>query len=114
MREWTTTTKKIICDEFDHSYHFQDDVIIATGPADTNVSSSLKNMFDSLPAFCSVSFGTLDKLMCYMLSEPEDMKNEDVLKWWHEHRHVYPHLYRMGLDYHTVPCKLCSLSFSDF
>jgi hypothetical protein len=85
--------KKIICDEFNCSYHFRDDVIIATGPADTNVSSSSKNMFDMLPAFHSVSFGTLDELTHYMLSEPEDVKNEDVLKWWHEHQHVYPHLY---------------------
>jgi hAT family C-terminal dimerisation region len=36
---------------------------------------------------------------------PEDVKNEDVLHWWYEHKHVYPNLSRMALDYHTIPCK---------
>jgi hypothetical protein len=62
-------------------------------------------MFDNLPAFRQVRHTQLDELPRYLYSEIEDMKNEDLLKWWHEHRHVYPHLYRMALDYHTVPCK---------
>lgn len=36
---------------------------------------------------------------------PEDVKNEDVLKWWFERQHIYPNLSRMALDYHTIPCK---------
>jgi hypothetical protein len=52
--------------------------------------------------------GTLDEFSRYFATLPEDVKNEDVLKWWHEHKHVYPRLYRMAVDYHTVPCKyLC-------
>ena len=27
----------------------------------------------------------------------------DVLKWWYEHRDIYPRLSRMALDYLTIP-----------
>jgi hypothetical protein len=46
-------------------------------------------MFDNLPAFCMISFGRLNKLTCYLSTVPEDVKNEDILKWWYEHRYVY-------------------------
>src|SRR6267154_6364970 len=45
----------------------------------------------------------------YLYTKIEDVKNEDLLRWWHEHRHVFPHLYRMALDYHTIPCKFLFL-----
>jgi hypothetical protein len=62
--------------------------------------------------FRTLQFGALDELARYLASMPEDVKNEDVLKWWYEHKHVYPNLHRMALDYHTVPCKFpVSLSF---
>lgn len=31
---------------------------------------------------------------------------EDVLRWWYEHRDLYPRLSRMALDYLTIPGKL--------
>jgi hypothetical protein len=110
--DWIATAKKLVQDEFDRTYRFRDDVALATGPADTNDSPSTKNIFDNLPAFHMLQFGTGDELARYLASGPEDVKNEDVLKWWYEHKHVYPNLHRMALDYHTVPCKFC-LSFLD-
>jgi hypothetical protein len=105
MAEWITTVKKIVWDKFDRNYRFQDEVILATGPADTNEVATAKNIFNNLPAFCTVTFGTLNKLSCYLSTMSEDMKNEDVLKWWYKHKHVYPNLSQMALDYHTIPCK---------
>jgi hypothetical protein len=103
--EWIAAAKKIVRDEFDRSYRFRDEVTLATGPEDTNDDPKAKNLFDNLPAFRTISFGEQDELMHYLSTVPEDVKNEGVLKWWYEHKHVYPHLYRMALDYHTIPCK---------
>jgi hypothetical protein len=25
--------------------------------------------------------------------------------WWYEHKHIYPRLYCMALNYHTIPGK---------
>jgi hypothetical protein len=102
--------EKILRDEFDRSYRFRDEVTLTTGPVDTSEAPA-KNLFDNLPAFRTISFGEQDELTRYLSTVPEDVKNEDVLKWWYEHKHVYPHLYRMALDYHTVPCKYNSFFF---
>jgi len=64
-----------------------------------------KNVFNNLPAFQQIAPNERDEISHYLFSTVEDVKNEDVLKWWHEHKHVFPHLYRMALNYHTVPCK---------
>jgi hypothetical protein len=70
-----------------------------------------KNLFDNLPAFRQIAPNERDKISHYLFSAVEDVKNEDVLMWWHEHKHVFPHLYRMALDYHSVPCKFVLLFF---
>jgi len=62
-----------------------------------------KNIFDNLPVFTSLTTSDIDKITCYLNTGPEDVKNEDLLVWWYEHKHVYPHLYCMALDYHTIP-----------
>lgn len=67
--------------------------------------SLLNNIFDSLPAFHTTHETSVDELTRYLSTGPEDVKNDEVLKWWFERRHVYPNLSRMALDYHTVPCK---------
>jgi hypothetical protein len=52
---------------------------MAPGPDDTNNSPLAKNIFDNLPAFCTLQSGTLDELTSYLATMPEDVKNEDVL-----------------------------------
>ena len=102
--DWITTAKKIVQNEFDSTYRFQDDVVEATEPEATNKTA--KNIFDSLPAFhLPPTNGAFDDLTHYLANMPKDVKNEDVLTWWYERKHVYPQLYRMALDYHTVPGK---------
>jgi hypothetical protein len=97
--------KNILRDEYDHTYRFRDDIPLAAGPQDSNEPQSAKNIFDNLPAFRTVQYDTQDELARYLSTVPEDVKNEDVLKWWFERQHIYPNLSRMALDYHTIPCK---------
>jgi hypothetical protein len=78
---------------------------MAPGPDDTNDALLAKNIFDNLPAFCTLQSGTLNELTSYLVTMPEDVKNEDVLHLWYEHKHVYPNLSQMALNYHTIPCK---------
>jgi hAT family protein len=103
--KWIATAKKLICDEFDHSYHFQDNIVIDSGVADQPTDPMTKNIFDNLPVFHAPLAGTIDELTCYLNTMPEDIKNEDVLKWWYKDKHVFPLLHRMALDYHSVPSK---------
>jgi hypothetical protein len=39
----------------------------------------------------------------YLRKPVENVK--DPLKWWVANRHVYPNLYRMALDYLSIPGK---------
>ena len=45
----------------------------------------------------------------YMRNEVEKVK--DPLKWWNDNRHVYPTLYRMALDYLSIPGESLFVSF---
>ena len=74
--------KNILCDKYDHTYHFQDDIPLAVGPQDSNKHQSAKNIFDNLLAFQTVQYDMQDELACYLSTVPKDMKNENVLKWW--------------------------------
>ncbi|KAF8230286.1 hypothetical protein L208DRAFT_1282728, partial [Tricholoma matsutake] len=37
----------------------------------------------------------------YLGTDPEHVTN--ALAWWYEHKHVYPHLHWMVLDYFLIP-----------
>jgi hypothetical protein len=41
----------------------------------------------------------------YLCTKPEDVQNEDLLRWWYNHQRQYPHLFHMALDYHSIPCE---------
>ncbi|KIL54603.1 hypothetical protein M378DRAFT_47609, partial [Amanita muscaria Koide BX008] len=43
-----------------------------------------------------------DEIQLYLSTETEDIKI-DPIRWWHEKRKTYPRLYRMALDYLTIP-----------
>lgn len=63
------------------------------------------NMFDELPALSAPAPADLqDELDRYLSTDPE--KVTDVCAWWYERWTVYPHLYRMALDYLTIPGTL--------
>jgi hAT family C-terminal dimerisation region len=72
---------------------------------ETKVSSST-NIFDNLPALKPrEDMVLLDELDLY-LSIKHDLEVKDGLRWWHERKHLYPHLYRMALDCLSIPGKL--------
>ena len=53
--------------------------------------------------------GKLDK---YLSTDPEHVT--DALAWWYEHKHVYPRLHWMALDYLSIPGKLEYLNIGNF
>ena len=127
--KWVESAENILRNEYDRTYRFRDGADINVQDAATvcnyiDISSMTyscrtfvpfpqpgspvksKNIFDHLPAFTSLSTNISgDEITRYLSTGPENVKNKDLLAWWYEHKHIYPHLYRMALDYHTIPCK---------
>ena len=58
-------------------------------------------MFDSLPSLSAPQRLQHSELEKYLNMDPEAV--EDPLLWWFEHKHVYPRLSRMALDYLSIP-----------
>jgi hypothetical protein len=58
-------------------------------------------MFDSLPSLSAPQLLQRSELEKYLNLDTEAV--EDPLVWWFEHKHVYPHLSRMALDYLSIP-----------
>src|SRR5271155_2295066 len=76
-------------------------------------TASSKNIFDNLPALQAPKpaelHGEVDR---YLSTDPEHVT--DVLVWWYEHKHIYPCLHRMALDYLSIPgtSLICLMSQS--
>ena len=66
------------------------------------MSASSENIFDNLPALEPEATVLQDELDTY-LSMPWELDVKDGLRWWHERKPLYPHLYRMALDYLSIP-----------
>jgi hypothetical protein len=68
------------------------------------------NLFNNLHVFGNASSSTvksmIDEIACYLHTGPEKVENHDLLMWWYERKHIYPHLYHMALDYLSIPCTL--------
>jgi hypothetical protein len=47
------------------------------------------------------SAALIDELSLYLNTDVENI--QDVLQWWYEKRKTYPRLYRMALDYLSIP-----------
>ena len=45
----------------------------------------------------------MDELGRFLSIKPENVT--DAVQWWYENRNNYPRLYRMALDYLTIPGK---------
>jgi hAT family C-terminal dimerisation region len=59
-------------------------------------------MFDDLPALAAPKSSELrDELERYLSTDPEFVP--DVLSWWYERHHIYPHLSCMAKDYLSIP-----------
>jgi len=45
-----------------------------------------------------------NELENYLKQKPDPtVRDTEVLSWWKAHSHEFPHLYRMALNYHTIP-----------
>ena len=66
------------------------------------MSASSENIFDNLPALEPEATVPQDELDTY-LSTQRELDVKDGLRWWQEHKHLYPHLYRRALDYLSIP-----------
>ena len=58
-------------------------------------------MFDDLPLLSTPHQHECTELERYLSIDTEHVK--DALLWWFEHKHVYPQLSRMALDYLSIP-----------
>jgi hypothetical protein len=73
------------------------------------LSSKSKNIFNNLPTLSAPKKSTLrDKLDRYLSTDPEDVT--DALQWWYKHKHTYPNLHHMALNYLSIPGKFTVLS----
>ena len=64
------------------------------------------NIFNDLPTLQPPKATTHhDKLEKYLSTDCE-LHVDDGLLWWHEQKHIYPHLSRIALDYLSIPGKL--------
>ena len=64
------------------------------------------NIFNNLPALQPPKAAMhRDELERY-LSTNHKLHVKDGLLWWHERKHIYPHLSRMALDYLSILGKL--------
>ena len=52
-----------------------------------------------------------DDLDRYLSTNPEDVT--DALEWWYEHKHIYPHLHHIALDYLSIPGKFFQWQVGD-
>jgi hypothetical protein len=64
-----------------------------------------ENIFDNLPSLAPLrrSAAAMDELQLFLSRKPEHVT--DAVQWWYENRKTYPRLYRMALDYLTIPGK---------
>ena len=62
----------------------------------------VKKIFDNLLALQALKPVELhNELDRYLSTDPKHVT--DMLAWWYEHQHVYPHLHLMALDYLSIP-----------
>ena len=114
--EWITAARDIVRAEFDRKYahvevsesltsqkvFFPISVLLVIYFFRKESFSESKNIFDNLPALLAPKKSALrDDLDRFLSTDPEEVT--DVLLWWYEHKHIYPHLYRMALDYLSIP-----------
>ena len=70
-------------------------------------ASDSDNMFDDNVTTPSANTITSlhNELECYLSTKP-DSSMKDVFAWWRAHHEMYPHLYWMAMNYHTIPGEL--------
>lgn len=70
-----------------------------------NSATSTSNIFDDLPSLKLAEATEPQDELERFLSTERDLRVKDGLHWWVEHKHLYPRLHRMALDYLSIPGK---------
>ncbi|KAF5350275.1 hypothetical protein D9758_007809 [Tetrapyrgos nigripes] len=100
---WVATAKEIVREVYDRDYKHTsgEEPMDVDKPASPGASKK-HNRFDDLPALKPPKAGELgDELDRYLSADVE--ATDDVLGWWYGRKKDFPTLYRMGLDYLTIP-----------
>jgi hAT family C-terminal dimerisation region len=66
-------------------------------------------MFDNLLRVKDNQSKDDDEISRYLDAGTEHV--DDPIEWWVDHRDTYPHLFRMALDYLTIPGTFYILCF---
>ncbi|KAF5345748.1 hypothetical protein D9758_011876 [Tetrapyrgos nigripes] len=100
---WVATAKEMVQEVYDRDYkHTSGEEPMDVDKPASPVASKKHNRFDDLPALKPPKAGELgDELDRYLSADVEAM--DDVLGWWYGGKKDFPTLYRMGLDYLTIP-----------
>ncbi|KAF5335255.1 hypothetical protein D9758_017390 [Tetrapyrgos nigripes] len=96
--------KLIVREEFELSYkrEYRDEEVDEMQVDEDEVTETKTNHFDNLPSLAPPKTDSLrDELDRYLDGDPE--ATEDVIAWWYDKRKSFPCLYRMALDYLTIP-----------
>lgn len=108
MHRWTLVPRHLRLSRYGSSHAAHCPGMNSTISAQVQTSAS-NNIFDNLPALQAPQASDQhDELERYLSTNPEHVG--DVLVWWHEHKHIYPRLYRMALDYLSIPGMFSSCS----
>ena len=119
--DWIATAQELVQEEYNRTYAKEAQPIEDTNHQETQGSTKVRprafafvsrvpnisqkstgNIFDSLPALMPPKHAeSCDELMVYLSTRPEPVT--DALQWWYQHRTTYPTLYRMALDYLSIP-----------
>ena len=97
-QEWIEQAEALTRDEYKSAYENKVAAVAnPSGQADPQPSGDFMD-FGNLSVAAATPPCELDEY----LRQPVEAVS-DPLKWWHNHKFVYPNLYRMGLDFLSIP-----------
>lgn len=107
-QEWIEAAEELVRDEFVSGYEGRLSVVEAAVEVASRDTSSPFAMFADISVGKKRSEARCELVEYLQLS----MENVgDPLKWWVVKQGLYPNLYRMALDYLSIPGKPCLFSF---
>jgi hypothetical protein len=97
LKDWVEVAKGLVRKEYHDNYEKE---LSSVEPTQPTKRVSFGNISVAVPAH-------RNELDAYLSLPTQDFDEEKdpgvILKWWMEHRHIYPNLHRMALDYLSVP-----------
>ena len=114
--QWIQTAESLVHDEFECSYASWADLAADEQVLGSDMENSDIEVPRELAASNKPSFSLFNNIDAFIPPEAADLHSEidrylvddveqadDPVKWWHDHRAVYPVLSRMALDFLTIP-----------